>query len=426
MSTLFHVGPDGPGKCSATVGKCPFGGKTGGENHYTSQEAAQSAFDQEMATQAHVKLSKSKKVTDTVHDARNLIAEAIMRTPAKMIAYEDYMNISHTTWGDVLKELEADEELREYIGIDNAWNAHRIRLASSRRELREIDDEIARFEKQEFKISQRIVENDIQIGSPLRDSNSYYRILSEDLVNAKLLLMRNGNKNGQQRADQLEEQYKKYLAKKKRYEDRLKKAETNNPAVFAKWNLLNNQKKRLEIFLNAPSPQSDSINDYLKTREKAGKTPKDYHSLRSDLQTYRIAEAAHRLTSPERNVDGVKLKAGEAIVRGLYTNEGKFLGVIKHNMQGPNRGFSAVKGDGTRTKFSMPTSNDDTVKYAKLKEQGFIIGAAVSPVNLQSSSVVAPTLKSKLFTSKPPRGVKNFDQGPLGWANTSRSASPKF
>ena len=34
----FHIGPQGPGRCEASVGKCPYGGEDGDANHFDSYE----------------------------------------------------------------------------------------------------------------------------------------------------------------------------------------------------------------------------------------------------------------------------------------------------------------------------------------------------------------------------------------------------
>ncbi len=46
MAAKFHVNGKGEaGKCSASNGKCPFGGETGTENHYDTVEQAQAAAE---------------------------------------------------------------------------------------------------------------------------------------------------------------------------------------------------------------------------------------------------------------------------------------------------------------------------------------------------------------------------------------------
>lgn len=44
-----HIGPQGPSKCSATVGKCPYGGPSGLENHFSNHEDAVKYYDSVMA-----------------------------------------------------------------------------------------------------------------------------------------------------------------------------------------------------------------------------------------------------------------------------------------------------------------------------------------------------------------------------------------
>lgn len=44
-----HIGPQGPSKCGATVGKCPYGGPSGLENHFSNHEDAVKYYDSVMA-----------------------------------------------------------------------------------------------------------------------------------------------------------------------------------------------------------------------------------------------------------------------------------------------------------------------------------------------------------------------------------------
>ncbi len=40
----FHIGPQGPGRCEASAGKCPYGGENGDANHFDSYEEAERGF----------------------------------------------------------------------------------------------------------------------------------------------------------------------------------------------------------------------------------------------------------------------------------------------------------------------------------------------------------------------------------------------
>ena len=58
----FHVGPNGPGKCSALKGQCPFGGDS---EHYYTQRAAEIAYEQQMIKETISRLTKeSLKLED--------------------------------------------------------------------------------------------------------------------------------------------------------------------------------------------------------------------------------------------------------------------------------------------------------------------------------------------------------------------------
>lgn len=65
MSARFHIGNNGPGLCRVdplnTHSKgCPFGGETGVENHYNTQEEAVMAFEKQLESEHGIITSTSK------------------------------------------------------------------------------------------------------------------------------------------------------------------------------------------------------------------------------------------------------------------------------------------------------------------------------------------------------------------------------
>lgn len=58
MSERFHIGLNGPAKCTATVKACPFGGESGTENHFESRAEAFSAFHLQNSEKALESLRK--------------------------------------------------------------------------------------------------------------------------------------------------------------------------------------------------------------------------------------------------------------------------------------------------------------------------------------------------------------------------------
>lgn len=44
----YHIGSNGPSVCRARVKPCPFGGETGTENHFSTKEECQTAYEQSM------------------------------------------------------------------------------------------------------------------------------------------------------------------------------------------------------------------------------------------------------------------------------------------------------------------------------------------------------------------------------------------
>lgn len=45
----YHVGPNGPGKCTAEEGNCPYGGDSGLENHFDTMEKAQEHYERRLS-----------------------------------------------------------------------------------------------------------------------------------------------------------------------------------------------------------------------------------------------------------------------------------------------------------------------------------------------------------------------------------------
>lgn len=61
MSNAFHAGPNGPGKCTASVQACPFGGESGTENHFETMDAATAGFEKMNSDKNLTSVSKKAK-----------------------------------------------------------------------------------------------------------------------------------------------------------------------------------------------------------------------------------------------------------------------------------------------------------------------------------------------------------------------------
>lgn len=143
---------------------------------------------------------------------------------------------------------------------------------------------------------------------------------------------------------------------------------------------------------------------------------------------YLLAKTAQKVLQP-RVVLGEKLAPGEGLVRGLYSKDGKFIGVVKFNMRGPDAGFSAEAPDGTRTSFTIPRGTPEE-RYAKMKEDGYVLGPVVAPVSLsadfRATYASGSIAGAKALEKNPPRPVSNFDRGAYGWANICESQAAKI
>jgi len=113
MSGVFHVGPNGPGKCSAEHGKCPFGGKNGGENHYTSEEAAVNAFETAMEAEAHKTLAKPKKKVEPRNFSDVLTklykSGSYGSSTFTPMSHEDLMSIPREQFKDYMDTVEKND-----------------------------------------------------------------------------------------------------------------------------------------------------------------------------------------------------------------------------------------------------------------------------------------------------------------------------
>lgn len=92
----FHVSPEGPGKCGATKGKCPYGGESGDENHFDSLGEAEAHFAEKMKHVARPNLEKRAKYPLTPEEKalrrKNYDAAAELvkeRAEAGEIIYDD-------------------------------------------------------------------------------------------------------------------------------------------------------------------------------------------------------------------------------------------------------------------------------------------------------------------------------------------------
>lgn len=80
----YHIGRNGPSVCRALNGKCPYGGATGSENHFETEQEAQKSYEKSMAhltyaeSGAEVSAKQSKALNGTVgHAFEACIADAL-------------------------------------------------------------------------------------------------------------------------------------------------------------------------------------------------------------------------------------------------------------------------------------------------------------------------------------------------------------
>ena len=93
MAAKFHVNGKGEaGKCSASNGKCPFGGETGTENHYDTVEQAQAAAEKQLSDQhgAVTTVTNASKGSATAYPGgvgelgRNVTSEDVIAATRKL------------------------------------------------------------------------------------------------------------------------------------------------------------------------------------------------------------------------------------------------------------------------------------------------------------------------------------------------------
>jgi len=114
--TKIHLNDKGdPGKCSATIGRCPFGDEA---QHYPSMKEARAAFERMMTDEtfnSHQKIEKQEHQTDLLHnmnyeriepvnrvtvfDGDRVYAIYIAKGPEGMSLYESYGNVTVTDAG---------------------------------------------------------------------------------------------------------------------------------------------------------------------------------------------------------------------------------------------------------------------------------------------------------------------------------------
>lgn len=75
----WHINDKGEvGRCSATKGKCPFGGASGLENHYSSREEAVKEAASTMAGFSNLGTSSKKRPTESFQNTKDTLRKSLI------------------------------------------------------------------------------------------------------------------------------------------------------------------------------------------------------------------------------------------------------------------------------------------------------------------------------------------------------------
>jgi len=77
--TKWHINGNGEvGRCTATKGKCPFGGASGLENHYSSREEAEKIVASSMADFSSLGTASKKRQTESFQNTKTALRKALV------------------------------------------------------------------------------------------------------------------------------------------------------------------------------------------------------------------------------------------------------------------------------------------------------------------------------------------------------------
>lgn len=102
----FHSSPNGPGKCSAKDGNCPFGGASGSENHFDSMQDAEKAFEQNNSDKVIPKTSKKEKSKrifnysysqEEINSIKERYPATVVLKPGKYVVFEEGEGAQYST-----------------------------------------------------------------------------------------------------------------------------------------------------------------------------------------------------------------------------------------------------------------------------------------------------------------------------------------
>lgn len=111
----FHIGPQGPGRCSAEKGRCPYG--KAGENHFDTFEEAEKDFAIKMASAGLPWFKGSKKKLSQPNElVEQKIDESLSSDPKLSVkALEQEQLLQHLTDKGELISDEAFDERAEFV-----------------------------------------------------------------------------------------------------------------------------------------------------------------------------------------------------------------------------------------------------------------------------------------------------------------------
>lgn len=79
MAVKWHINDKGEvGRCSATKGNCPFGGASGLENHYASQEEAEKFVASSMVGFSTMGTSSKRRPSESFKNARDTLRKSLV------------------------------------------------------------------------------------------------------------------------------------------------------------------------------------------------------------------------------------------------------------------------------------------------------------------------------------------------------------
>lgn len=110
----YHIGKNGPSKCTAAFGKCPYGGENGRSNHFSNLEAASMAYEETMNKKIGGIFGKKKSFYTAHLDE----AAAKIKSMKKDFELRDKRQFKDTVNAKLLSMFN-EEKIEETLKIDS-------------------------------------------------------------------------------------------------------------------------------------------------------------------------------------------------------------------------------------------------------------------------------------------------------------------